>query len=168
MDATAAIRRETITEAAAVLFSAADSVKQIPERFIRTDEIQADGAVIVGDDETFELPVVDMAKLLDPESSASETAKLGSACRDWGFFQVRIDFFCFSSHVIVKTSELRRYLSSSVAADEAWSGRGGGTAHAGQRCGVLQVATAKQERHSSSGGRHKAPRVRLPLQPWIR
>jgi hypothetical protein len=88
MDAAAPISRETITKAAAALFSA-DSVKQIPERFIRTDEIHAAGAVIVGDDESFELPVVDMAKLLDPESSALEVVKLGSACRDWGFFQVR-------------------------------------------------------------------------------
>ncbi|CAL4931519.1 unnamed protein product [Urochloa decumbens] len=68
-----------------VLFT--DSVEQIPERFIRTDEVQAAGAV-VGEDETFELPVVDMAKLLDPKLSASETAKLGSACREWGFFQL--------------------------------------------------------------------------------
>ncbi|KAF8728957.1 hypothetical protein HU200_018258 [Digitaria exilis] len=29
-----------------------------------------------------------MANLLDPELSVSETAKLGSACRDWGFFQL--------------------------------------------------------------------------------
>ncbi|OEL34841.1 S-norcoclaurine synthase 1 [Dichanthelium oligosanthes] len=86
MEATAAklICREKITDATSALF--ADSVK-IPERFIRSDEVQAAGAV-VGEDETFELPVVDMAKLLDPELSAVETAKLGSACRDWGFFQL--------------------------------------------------------------------------------
>ncbi|CAL5032386.1 unnamed protein product [Urochloa decumbens] len=30
---------------------------------------------------------IDMEKLLDPESSALDTARLGSACRDWGFFQ---------------------------------------------------------------------------------
>ncbi|TKW04075.1 hypothetical protein SEVIR_7G086000v4 [Setaria viridis] len=58
----------------------------IPEKYIRTDEVSA-GAV-VGEDEAYELPVIDMAKLLDPELSASETAKLGSACRDWGFFQL--------------------------------------------------------------------------------
>jgi hypothetical protein len=112
MDAAAAVSRETITDAAAALFSA-DSVKQIPERFIRTEEIQAAGAVVVGDDETFELPVVDMAKLLDPESSASETAKLGSACRDWGFFQVRmIDDFCFFSHVDDRAVSISPYCYS--------------------------------------------------------
>ncbi|TKV95598.1 hypothetical protein SEVIR_9G373500v4 [Setaria viridis] len=88
MEAAAAklISRDRITDAAATLFST-NFVKQIPERFIRTDELQAAGAV-VSDGEAFELPVVDMAKLMDPESSASETAKLGSACRDWGFFQL--------------------------------------------------------------------------------
>jgi hypothetical protein len=58
----------------------------IADKYIRTDEVSA-GAV-VGEDEAYYLPVIDMAKLLDPELSASETAKLGSACRDWGFFQV--------------------------------------------------------------------------------
>ncbi|KAF8728958.1 hypothetical protein HU200_018259 [Digitaria exilis] len=81
------ISRDRITDAAAtILFSTDDSVK-IPERFVRTDEVEAAGEV-VGEDEAFELPVVDMAKLLDPELSASETAKLGAVCRDWGFFQL--------------------------------------------------------------------------------
>nr|CAB3500529.1 unnamed protein product [Digitaria exilis] len=80
------ISRDRVTDAAATLFSAADDSGQIPDRFvrIRTDELE-----VAGEDEAFELPVVDMAKLLDPELSASETAKLGSACRDWGFFHVR-------------------------------------------------------------------------------
>lgn len=100
------ISRDKITDAAATLFSTDDSI-QIPERFVRADEVEAAGAV-VGEDEALELPVVDMARLLDPELSVSETAKLGSACRDWGFFQVRIDidfcssnFSCFASHLIV-------------------------------------------------------------------
>ncbi|CAN6248399.1 unnamed protein product [Urochloa humidicola] len=36
----------------------------IPEKYIRTDEVSA-GAV-VGEDEVYELPIIDMAKLLDP------------------------------------------------------------------------------------------------------
>ncbi|PAN49208.1 hypothetical protein PAHAL_9G433700 [Panicum hallii] len=79
------VGRDKITDATAALF--ADSVK-IPERFIRTNEVQAAGAVVAGEDEASELPVVDMARLLDPELSAQETAKLGSACREWGFFQL--------------------------------------------------------------------------------
>ncbi|CAN6306297.1 unnamed protein product [Urochloa humidicola] len=78
------INRDRITEAAATTFP--DSAEIIPERFIRSDdEVQA----AVEDEAACEvLPVVDMANLLDPELSASETAKLGSACRDWGFFQL--------------------------------------------------------------------------------
>lgn len=79
--------RAKITEATAAMFTA--SVKVPGERYIRTKEVQAAGAV-VGEDEMLELPVVDMASLLDPDSSALETAKLGYACREWGFFQVRI------------------------------------------------------------------------------
>jgi hypothetical protein len=88
--------RDKITDATAALFTG--SVK-IPERFIRTDEVQAAGEV-VGEGETFDLPVVNMTSLLDPELSALETARLGSACREWGFFQVTINlrftviFFC--------------------------------------------------------------------------
>nr|CAB3500527.1 unnamed protein product [Digitaria exilis] len=75
------ISRERVTDAAATLFSAADDSGQIPERFVRigADDVEAAGEVVVGEDEAFELPVVDMAKLQDPEMSASETAKLGAA-----------------------------------------------------------------------------------------
>nr|CAB3486898.1 unnamed protein product [Digitaria exilis] len=75
------IHRDEITD------DAFTDSEQIPEKYIRTDEVSA-GAV-VGEDEAYELPVIDMARLLDPELSASETAKLGSACRDWGFFQLK-------------------------------------------------------------------------------
>ncbi|CAN6284394.1 unnamed protein product [Urochloa humidicola] len=77
------INRDRITEAAATTFP--DSA-EIPERFVRSDD---DVQAAVEDEASCELlPVVDMANLLDPELSASETAKLGSACRDWGFFQL--------------------------------------------------------------------------------
>ena len=37
----------------------------IPEKYIRTNEHRA--SAVVGEDEPHELPVVDMARLLDPE-----------------------------------------------------------------------------------------------------
>ncbi|KAF8781326.1 hypothetical protein HU200_000555 [Digitaria exilis] len=77
------IARDKITDATAALFTGS---VEVPERFIRADEVEAAGAV-VGEDETFEMPVVDMASLLDPELSATETAKLGSACREWAAMQ---------------------------------------------------------------------------------
>ena len=79
------VNRDEITDAALSMF-AGDST-DIPESYIRTDEVLA--AEVVGEDEAYELPVVDMARLLDPESAALEIGKLGDACRNWGFFQVR-------------------------------------------------------------------------------
>ncbi|KAF7025929.1 hypothetical protein CFC21_038076 [Triticum aestivum] len=77
------ISRAEITDDASATF--ADSTV-IPDRYARPDEVR-DG-VVVGSDESYELPVVDMARLLNPEFSEAEIAKLGSACRDWGFFQL--------------------------------------------------------------------------------
>ncbi|KAL6902152.1 hypothetical protein ACP4OV_005028 [Aristida adscensionis] len=77
------VNREEITDSA---ISVLTNSTHVPERYIRTEEV-LDGE-IVGEDEGYELPVIDMAKLLDPAFSASETAKLGSACRNWGFFQL--------------------------------------------------------------------------------
>ncbi|KAF6991066.1 hypothetical protein CFC21_008185 [Triticum aestivum] len=83
IDADLVVTRAEITDAAAATF--ADSTV-IPDRYARPDEV-GDG-VVVGDEESHELPLVDMARLLDSESSEAEAAKLGSACRDWGFFQL--------------------------------------------------------------------------------
>lgn len=82
------VNRHEITDAAVSAF--ADSA-QIPEKYIRTEEV-LDG-VVVGEDESYELPVIDMSRLLDPELSAPEIKKLGAACRNWGFFQVPVSFF---------------------------------------------------------------------------
>jgi hypothetical protein len=72
------VNRDEITDAAAAAFANAG---QVPEKYVRTE------------DESYELPVVDMASLLDPESAALEIGKLGDACRNWGFFQVRFLLF---------------------------------------------------------------------------
>uniref|UniRef100_A0A0D3H5T1 Fe2OG dioxygenase domain-containing protein n=1 Tax=Oryza barthii TaxID=65489 RepID=A0A0D3H5T1_9ORYZ len=83
-----AMNRDIITQDATMAF--ADHHLHIPDRFVRADEVPAAGEVVVvgGDDESSELPVVDMARLLDPEHREEEIAWLGSACRSWGFFQL--------------------------------------------------------------------------------
>uniref|UniRef100_A0A0E0MAM6 Fe2OG dioxygenase domain-containing protein n=1 Tax=Oryza punctata TaxID=4537 RepID=A0A0E0MAM6_ORYPU len=63
-----------------------DPDQQIPERYIRADA-SAD-EVISGGDCTAAIPTIDLSKLLDPLSSDEETEKLGSACQQWGFFQL--------------------------------------------------------------------------------
>ncbi|KAG8052265.1 hypothetical protein GUJ93_ZPchr0001g30661 [Zizania palustris] len=59
---------------------------EIPDRYVRP-EVAADEA-IGGRDINSAIPVIDLAKLLDPQSSQEECAKLGSACQHWGFFQL--------------------------------------------------------------------------------
>nr|CAB3452578.1 unnamed protein product [Digitaria exilis] len=62
------------------------SEEQIPERYIRFEETAEE--VIGGHDMSSAIPIIDFNKLLDLESSKKECAKLGSACRQWGFFQL--------------------------------------------------------------------------------
>ncbi|KAG8092534.1 hypothetical protein GUJ93_ZPchr0012g19484 [Zizania palustris] len=62
---------------------------QIPDRYVRPEAVADE--VIGGADAGAAIPVIDLAKLLDPRSSREERAKLGSACQQWGFFQVISD-----------------------------------------------------------------------------
>ncbi|KAL0923748.1 hypothetical protein M5K25_007818 [Dendrobium thyrsiflorum] len=58
---------------------------QIPERYLKP-EVDAASMASIDDDE---LPVIDLMKLLDPELiDREELLRLGSACKDWGFFQI--------------------------------------------------------------------------------
>ncbi|KAG0546574.1 hypothetical protein BDA96_01G006200 [Sorghum bicolor] len=52
-------------------------------RYIR-DDVDADA----NGDAAASVPVVDLARLLDPSHGEQEAAKLKAACEDWGFFQV--------------------------------------------------------------------------------
>lgn len=62
------------------------SDEQIPGRYMRDEE--GDEEVIFDHDLSSAIPIIDVNKLLDPQSSKEECAKLGSACKHWGFFQV--------------------------------------------------------------------------------
>ena len=54
-------------------------------RYLRDDvDVDADA----NGDEAASVPVVDLARLLDPSHGEQEAAKLKAACEDWGFFQV--------------------------------------------------------------------------------
>ena len=86
MDQTSAnkMRRDEITAATAAAF-AGSSV--IPDRYVQPDEIALGGTVVDVESCNLVLPVIDMARLMN--ESSEEIAKLGSACRDWGVFQVK-------------------------------------------------------------------------------
>jgi hypothetical protein len=59
----------------------------VPERYLSKDPATEEVVVVV-DPAACAIPVIDLRKLQDPETSSEECAKLGSACQNWGFFQV--------------------------------------------------------------------------------
>jgi hypothetical protein len=67
---------------------AARSADELPaetlDRYIRPG-IDQDAVL---EEHSDELPVVDLGRLLNPESWEEEAAKLRFACEEWGFFQV--------------------------------------------------------------------------------
>lgn len=74
-------------QALAETYSRSDD-EQIPERYFRVEEAAEE--VISGRDMALAIPIIDLKKLVDPQSSKEECAKLGQACNQWGFFQVYI------------------------------------------------------------------------------
>ncbi|XP_078176655.1 2-oxoglutarate-dependent dioxygenase 11-like [Carex rostrata] len=66
------------------LAASLDVSTPIPERYVRT-ETKLDP---IAPTHQIELPVIDLAKLIDPAFSKEEAAKLHSACQQWSFFQL--------------------------------------------------------------------------------
>lgn len=68
---------------------ASENLKEIPSRYVRPE---AEFDQVSVEDHSLEIPTIDMSELLDekhPLSPPEELARLHSACRDWGFFQVQ-------------------------------------------------------------------------------
>lgn len=59
----------------------------IPPRYIRPDQ-QQQQPVVSNLDSEIEFPIIDMLSLLSQETMEPELAKLDSASREWGFFQL--------------------------------------------------------------------------------
>ena len=57
---------------------------EVPEKYLRPE---IDDEPIVSDVDV-ELPIVDLARLLDSQLYQEEAAKFENACEQWGFFQV--------------------------------------------------------------------------------
>ncbi|KAJ0961957.1 hypothetical protein J5N97_029785 [Dioscorea zingiberensis] len=71
-----------------------DTCMDIPQMYIRP-ELDVGVKAICDDDDDDDkggsddkVPIIDMNRLLDPNFSLEESAKLHSACMNWGFFQV--------------------------------------------------------------------------------
>ncbi|KAJ4811876.1 2-oxoglutarate (2OG) and Fe(II)-dependent oxygenase superfamily protein [Rhynchospora pubera] len=66
------------------LATSLDKSTHIPERYVRP-EANVDPIAPTNE---IELPVIDLAKLIDPEFSKEEAAKLHRTCQEWSFFQL--------------------------------------------------------------------------------
>lgn len=70
--------------------------KTVPPRYIRPDQ---DPPIITYAADLPQVPVIDMTKLLcSEEFMESELDKFHFACKDWGFFQVRVYVHMFYNH----------------------------------------------------------------------
>jgi hypothetical protein len=91
------------------------SEEQIPERYIRVEETAEE---VIGVHEIFSaIPIINLNKLLDPESSKEECAKLGSACRQWGFFQVYKPhiFMCYNIPRLYAVPSCNKHAVATIA-----------------------------------------------------
>ncbi|CAN1340121.1 Protein SRG1 [Linum perenne] len=63
-----------------------EGLNMVPSRYVRPDQIQT--VAVDGGDVVPKIPVIDLKRLVDPESMDSELSKLHLACKEWGFFQL--------------------------------------------------------------------------------
>eukprot|EP00268_Persea_americana_P046014 TRINITY_DN4722_c0_g1_i3.p1 TRINITY_DN4722_c0_g1~~TRINITY_DN4722_c0_g1_i3.p1 ORF type:complete len:366 (+),score=69.63 TRINITY_DN4722_c0_g1_i3:345-1442(+) len=86
---------------------AKESMVNVPPRYIRPDQ---DPPLINAPLPSISIPIVDMSKLLQQESSAAELERLHSACKDWGFFQL-VNHGVSSSLVEKMKSEIKDFFT---------------------------------------------------------
>ncbi|CAN1140770.1 Protein SRG1 [Linum perenne] len=65
------------------------TLTDVPLRYIR-DPPHDEEEQLLDDDDDYEVPIIDMEKLLSPQSMPCELSKLHFASTHWGFFQVHI------------------------------------------------------------------------------
>lgn len=67
--------------------------EKVPPRYIRDDD-DGGGDIIATaiSDPTLRVPLIDMAKLVNAETQEDELQKLHLACKDWGVFQVILNY----------------------------------------------------------------------------
>jgi hypothetical protein len=57
----------------------------VPPRYVRDD---MDIIITVPSEPSLRVPLIDMTKLVNPDSQEQEIQRLHSACKEWGLFQV--------------------------------------------------------------------------------
>ena len=96
------------------------------DRYLRDDvDANANG------DAGASVPVVDLARLLDPSHGDEEAAKLKAACEDWGFFQV-LNHAVPDAVIAAVKSDLRAFFRLPLAEKRAVAQEPGGIEGYGQ------------------------------------
>ena len=86
------------------------------QRYMRPELVESpnDMVVVAHHDDGESIPMIDLARLLDSQTSQQEAALLNSACEDWGFFQV-IKSTSPSTHALARARILAFYCSRILA-----------------------------------------------------
>ena len=96
--------------------AAAELTAEAIQRYIRPELVESpnDMVVVAHHDDGESIPMIDLARLLDSQTSQQEAALLNSACEDWGFFQV-IKSTSPSTHALARARILAFYCSRILA-----------------------------------------------------
>jgi hypothetical protein len=64
---------------------AIQGLQTVPPRYVRDDK---DIIITAPSNPSLRVPLIDMTKLVNPDSQEQEIQRLHSACKEWGLFQV--------------------------------------------------------------------------------
>ncbi|KAJ0081397.1 hypothetical protein Patl1_10288 [Pistacia atlantica] len=79
---------------------------RVPQRYVRPDQ---ENPFVSNNNSVLQVPVVDMQRLLSADFMDSELDKLHQACKEWGFFQLKLDWgdmFHYSPNSFEETAPL--------------------------------------------------------------
>ncbi|KAK9284064.1 hypothetical protein L1049_012324 [Liquidambar formosana] len=100
----------------------------LPRRYIRDD---LDYSTTTPSDPSSHVPLIDMAKLANPESQEDELHKLHSACKDWGVFQI-INHGVTDESLNNMTKQLEEFFNLPLQEKKRWAQKPGSLEGYGQ------------------------------------
>jgi len=77
---------------------AKEALTKVPDRYVRPHH---DRPILSSTTTPLpQLPVIDLSKLLSHDLNEPELKKLHYACKEWGFFQVLLNSYCYSADIM--------------------------------------------------------------------
>ncbi|KAI3510765.1 hypothetical protein L1887_17902 [Cichorium endivia] len=87
MSTTAALNLGSSIPVPSVKELVAQTLDAVPQRYLWDVDRDYPTAPAFSGDSSLQVPVLDMAKLVDPQYQELELQKLHDACKNWGIFQ---------------------------------------------------------------------------------